>query len=92
MLIFQLGVPTCQRCANFSTWHANVPNGVPVLCFGGPTCQNACQFFKLFNFYEMLREISIRYYYIKNSTSFYSSHDVCFSSKIYGVHDICFSK
>ena len=33
-------VPTCQRRANFSSLHANVPTNVP-------TCQTACQIFKL---------------------------------------------
>ena len=33
---------------------------------GVKTCQKACQFFK--HSYEMLKEISILYYYIKSST------------------------
>ena len=51
---------TSQRpmwLANFSTWHANVPNGVPIFRFGVPTCQKACQFFR-HSFYEILREVS----------------------------------
>ena len=66
----------CQRatrCGNVSTWHANVPNGVPVFQLGVPTCQRACQFFK-HSSYEMLREISILYYYIKNSTLYLISY------------------
>ena len=46
---------TCERAkrrANFSFWHANLPNSVPVF---------------LYSFYEILREISILYYYIKKS-------------------------
>ena len=52
-------VPTCQRAcvpAWFTCQRAYVP-----------TCQMACQFFKYFS-YEMLREISILYCYVKNST------------------------
>ena len=67
---------TCQRairCANVSTCHANVPNGVPIFQLGMPTCQRVCQFFK-HSSYEMLREISILYYYIKNSTLYLISY------------------
>ena len=39
---------------------------VPTGQLGVKTCQKACQFFK--HSYEMLKEISILYYYIKNST------------------------
>ena len=63
---YSICVPTCQRLAKFSTWHANVANEVPIFHFGMPTCQKACQIFKHFS-YKMLREISILYYYIKNS-------------------------
>ena len=30
MPIIELGVPLCQRCTNFSTWRANVPQGVRI--------------------------------------------------------------
>ena len=73
-------VPTCQktcqraiRRANVSTWHTNVLNSVPIFHFGVPTCQRACQFFK-HSSYEVLREISILYYYIKNSTLYLISY------------------
>ena len=59
----QLLIFTCQ-CAN---------KRASVLC-GVPTCQKACQFFNLacqflkHSSYEMLREISMLYYYIKSFT------------------------
>ena len=59
-------VRTGHKCANVPIAYqcfirrANVSNGVP-------TCQNACQLSK-HSSYEMLREISPLYYYIKNST------------------------
>ena len=73
-------VSTCQKCAKFSILRANVPNnvqGVAMFQLGMPTCQTACRFFNLacqsakecqffkHSSYEMLREISILYYYIK---------------------------
>ena len=67
---------TCQRAirhTNVSTWCANVANGVQIFQLGVPTCQRACQFFK-HSSYEMLREISILYYYIKNSTLYLISY------------------
>ena len=67
---------TCQRAirsANVSTWHVNMPNGVAVFQIGVPTCRRARQFFK-HSSYEMLREISILYYYIKNSTLYLISY------------------
>ena len=64
-------VPTAIRRANVLTWRANVPNGVPIFQFGMPACQKACQFFK-HSFYEMLREISIIYYYTVKPA--YSGH------------------
>ena len=70
---------TCQRTirrANVSTWHTNMPNGVPIFQLGMPMCQRACQFFK-HSSYEMLREISILYYYIKISTIYLISYHVC---------------
>ena len=64
-------VPTAIRRANVLTWRANVPNGVPIFQFGMPACQKACQFFK-HSSYEMLREISIIYYYTVKPA--YSGH------------------
>ena len=67
---------TCQRAirsANVSTWHVNVPNGVAVFQLGVPTCRRARQFFK-HSSYEMLKEISIIYYYIKHSTLYLISY------------------
>ena len=66
----QLLIYICQRVkqrAIVLTWRPNVPNGVPIFQLGVPMCQKACQFFKHFS-YQMLWEISILYYYIKNST------------------------
>ena len=54
MPIIQFGMPTCQNLANFSTWCANVPNGVPIFHFGMPACQMTCQIF-IHSSYEMLR-------------------------------------
>ena len=64
-----VNVSTCQSCANFSTWHANVANDMPICYFCVPTCQ----FFK-HSSYEMLREISLLYYFIKNSTLYLMSY------------------
>ena len=66
-------VPMCQKRARFSILRANVPQGVPMFQRGMPMCQRACQFFK-HSSYEMLREISILYYYIKNSTLYLISY------------------
>ena len=73
-------VPTCQKAcqhairrANVSTWHTKRPNSMPIFQLGLPTCQRACQFFKHF-YYKMLREISILYYYIKNSSLYLISY------------------
>ena len=49
-----------------------------------PTCQPACQFFNLawqffrHSFYEILREISILYGYIKNSTLYLYTYNSTF--------------
>ena len=74
-----INVPMCQRCASYSTWSANVPkschraifptwraNRVPIFHFGG-------QIFK-HSFYEILRESSILYYYIKKVLHYTSCH------------------
>ena len=53
-----------QRHVSYSTWYINVLNGMPIFHFGVPRCQKACQNFK-YSSYEMLREISMLYYYIK---------------------------
>ena len=73
-------VPTYQKACqrnkrrvNVSTWHANVPNGMRIFQLAVPTCQRACQFFK-HSFYEMLREISKLYHYIKNSRLYLISY------------------
>ena len=50
---FNLACQCAKWCANFSTWCTNVPK--------------VCQSFK-HSCYEMLKEISILYHYIKNST------------------------
>ena len=67
-------VPTCQwtcqrakRRANVLTCHATVPNGVPIFQLSVPTSQKVCQLYKQ-SAYEMLRQISLLCYYIKNST------------------------
>ena len=65
--IFQLGVP---RRANVLTWRANMPNEVPIFKLDVRTSQKGYQFFR-HSSYEMLSEISIVYYYIKNSTFYY---------------------
>ena len=77
---FHFYMPTCQkacqrtiRCTNVLTWHANVPNGVPIFQLGVPTCQRAYQFSK-HSSCEMLREIFIFYYYIKNYTLYLISY------------------
>ena len=67
-----VNVSTCQSCANFSTWHAKVANDMPIFYFCVPTCQKVCQFFK-HSSYEMLREISLLYYFIKNSALYLMS-------------------
>ena len=72
----QLLIFTWQRAkrrTNVSTWRANMPNGVPIFQLGVQSCQRACQFFK-HSSYEMLREISVLYYYIKNSTLYLISY------------------
>ena len=77
-------VPSCQRAKSLPTSHfyvpIDVPYGMPVFQAGVPACQTVCQFFNLAcqrdksvpifqnSSYEMLREISMIYYYIKNST------------------------
>ena len=73
LLIFR-----CQRANE----RANVPC-VPVFHFevlifqlGVPTCPKPCQFFKHFS-YEMLREISVIYFCIKNSTLYWISYLYC---------------
>ena len=50
---FKLACRRAKRFANFSSWRANVTKSVPI--FQNSSC-------------EMLREISMIYYYIKNST------------------------
>ena len=52
----------CQRAKQRANFHLGVP-----------TCQRACQLFK-HSSYEVLREISILYYYIKNSTLYLISY------------------
>ena len=59
--VCQLLVFTCQRANK----RAKVPCDVPMFQLCVPTCQKACQFSKNFS-YEMLKEISILYYFIKN--------------------------
>ena len=61
--MFQFGMPTCQTVCHFFN----------LACQRG---QRACQFFK-HSSYEMLREISILYYYIKNSTLYILIHIMC---------------
>ena len=65
-------VPTshffCQRtirCSNASIWCSNVLNGMPTFQLGVPTCQRGCKFFK-HSSYQMLREIDVLYFYVKN--------------------------
>ena len=55
------------RRANFSSWHASVQNGVPMFQLGVSSCQRAYQQLK-HSSYGMLREFSILYYCMKNST------------------------
>ena len=62
-----INVPTCYTACHCFTWRANVPNDVLNFELGVPTYQKACQFFR-HSSYEMLSEISILYYYIKNYT------------------------
>ena len=50
----------------------NVQYGVTMFQLAVPTCQKACQFFKYFSS-ETLSEISILYYYTKNSTLYWIS-------------------
>ena len=79
-------VPTYQKRANFSFLPAIVPKNVRTCnkacqCFNlayqsansAPTCQRACQVFK-HSSYERLREISMLYYYKKNSTLYLTSY------------------
>ena len=56
-------VPTCQKRANFSFLHANVPYGVPLFYLDVPTCQMVCQFFKHFCD-QVLRMLSYKRLYI----------------------------
>ena len=65
----QLLICTCQSANE----RASVPNGVPTFQIDVPTCQRTCQFLKHFS-YEMLREISIIYFCIKNSTLYLISY------------------
>ena len=71
-------VPTWQKRANFSFLRSNMSYRLPFFIL---TCQRAnkgAKFFKHFC-YQVLRKISILYYYIKNST-FYSIsviHIIC---------------
>ena len=65
----------CQRTRSMSTFHlyvltcepairpTNMPNGMPIFQLGMPTCQKMCLFFK-HSSYEMLKEISILYYWM----------------------------
>ena len=65
----------CQRTRSMSTFHlyvltcepairpTNMPNGMPIFQLGLPTCQKMCLFFK-HSSYEMLKEISILYYWM----------------------------
>ena len=55
--------PTCQKRANFSFLHANVPYGVPLFYLDVPTCQMVCQFFKHFCD-QVLRMLSYKRLYI----------------------------
>ena len=60
----QLLIFTCQRVIRRSivlSWRVNVRNGVLIFQLDVPTCQ----FFKHFS-YEVLRKISLLYYYIIN--------------------------
>ena len=59
MPIFQLGMPMCQT--------------VPLFQLEVPTCQRACQFFRNSS-YEILTEISILNYCIKNSMLYLISY------------------
>ena len=45
VLIIQLGVPTSQKHANFSTWCTNVPKGVPFFQLHLPKCVPIIQLF-----------------------------------------------
>ena len=76
-------VPTCQktcqraiRLANVSTWHANVPNDVPIFQLCLPTCQRACQLFK-HSYYELLREISILFKTLHYTRYYTYTYHVC---------------
>ena len=64
-------VPTCQTCPNFLFLRANVPK--------------VCQMCVKFSNIEILRGISILYYYIKNSTLYLISQ---YYSYIYIHHNI----
>ena len=55
-----INVPMCFNLV------CHIQNGMIIFLFGMSTCQKVCQFFK-YSSYEMLREISIFYSYIKNS-------------------------
>ena len=70
--------PTWQKRANFSFLRSSVSYGLPFFYLGVPACHKGAKFFKHFC-YQVLRKISILYYYIKNST-FYSIsviHIIC---------------
>ena len=62
-----INVPNAIWHANVLTWRANVPNGVVSFELEVPTYQKAYQVSK-HSSHEVLKEISVLYCYIKNST------------------------
>ena len=68
-------VPSSHFTCQHANERANVPNGVPTFQIGVSTCQRTCQFFKHLS-YELLGEISILYFCIKDST-------LCLTSYLY---------
>ena len=63
----------CQRARSvliFLTWHANVPNGVPIFYFDMPSCQKACQFFE-FTKFKLLRNAKGNFYTLLLYEKFY---------------------
>ena len=90
-------MPTCQKAcqrairhANISTWHANVLNGMPIFQLAMSTCQRAFQFFK-HSSYEMLREISIFNYYLKNPTLYLISHTYTYYGYMHHIYDLYYT-
>ena len=77
--IIQFGVPTCQRCANVSTWPFNVPNSVPI--FQTFLLQNAER-----NFYTLL--LYKKFYIILDMICICIVHKNCIILHFYTSCDI----